>query len=61
MPQASVIRGYNEPLMDLTNPGWRAMCVQISQNALQKGFDGLVLDNGLTSPNVIPRKLVRLR
>ncbi|MGZ4884958.1 MAG: putative glycoside hydrolase [Halobacteriota archaeon] len=44
--------GYNEPLMDLTNPGWRAMCVQISQNALQKGFDGLVLDNGLTSPNV---------
>ena len=44
--------GYNEPLMDLTNSGWRAMCVQISQNALQKGFDGLVLDNGLTSPNV---------
>ena len=45
--------GYNEPLMDLTNSGWRAMCVQISQNALQKGFDGLVLDNGLTSPNVL--------
>jgi hypothetical protein len=45
--------GYNEPLMDLTNAGWRAMCVQISQNALQKGFDGLVLDNGLTSPNVL--------
>jgi Hypothetical glycosyl hydrolase family 15 len=44
--------GYNEPLMDLTNPGWRAMCVQISQNALQKGFDGLVLDNGLESPNI---------
>jgi hypothetical protein len=45
--------GYNEPLMDLTNAGWRAMCVQITQNALQKGFDGLVLDNGLTSPNVL--------
>jgi len=45
--------GYNEPLMDLTNSGWRAMCVQISQNALQKGFDGLVLDNGLASPNVV--------
>ena len=45
--------GYNEPLMDLTNSGWRAMCVQISQNALQKGFDGMVLDNGLTSPNVL--------
>jgi hypothetical protein len=45
--------GYNEPLMDLTNPGWRATCVQICQNALQKGFDGLVLDNGLTSPNVL--------
>ena len=45
--------GYNEPLMDLTNAGWRAMCVQISQNALQKGFDGLVLDNGITSPNVL--------
>jgi hypothetical protein len=45
--------GYNEPLMDLTNAGWRAMCVQISQNALQKGFDGLVLDTGLTSPNVL--------
>jgi hypothetical protein len=45
--------GYNEPLMDLTNPGWRAMCVQICQNALSKGFDGLVLDNGLTSPNVL--------
>jgi hypothetical protein len=29
------------------------MCVQITQNALQKGFDGLVLDNGLTSPNVL--------
>jgi len=40
------------------SPSWidqfrlAAMCVQISQNALQKGFDGLVLDNGLTSPNV---------
>ncbi|MGB9371484.1 MAG: putative glycoside hydrolase [Halobacteriota archaeon] len=45
--------GYNEPLMDLTNPGWRAICVQICQNALSKGFDGLVLDNGLTSPNVL--------
>ena len=46
--------GYpNEPLMDLTNAGWRAMCVQICQNALSKGFDGLVLDNGLTSPNVL--------
>ncbi|MGZ4852356.1 MAG: putative glycoside hydrolase [Halobacteriota archaeon] len=45
--------GYNEPLMDLTNPGWRAMCVQICQNALSKGFDGLVLDDGLTSPNVL--------
>ncbi len=45
--------GYNEPLMDLTNSGWRAMCVQISQGALQKGFDGLVLDNGLASPNVV--------
>jgi hypothetical protein len=45
--------GYNEPLMDLTNPGWRAMCVQISQGALQKGFDGLVLDNGLQSPNIV--------
>ena len=45
--------GYTEPLMDLTNAGWRAMCVQITQNALQKGFDGLVLDNGLTSPNVL--------
>jgi len=45
--------GYNEPLMDLTNPGWRAMCVQICQNALSRGFDGLVLDNGLTSPNVL--------
>ena len=43
----------NEPLMDLTNPGWRAICVQICQNALSKGFDGLVLDNGLTSPNVL--------
>ncbi len=39
--------------MDLTNAGWRAMCVQICQNALSKGFDGLVLDNGLTSPNVL--------
>ncbi len=46
--------GYpNEPLMDLTNAGWRAMCVQNCQNALSKGFDGLVLDNGLTSPNVL--------
>ena len=46
--------GYpNEPLMDLTNAGWRAMCVQICQNAISKGFDGLVLDNGLTSPNVL--------
>jgi hypothetical protein len=45
--------GYDEPLMDLTNAGWRAMCVQISQSALQKGFDGLVLDCGLTSPNVL--------
>lgn len=45
--------GYNEPLMDLTNLRWRAMCVQICQNALSKGFDGLVLDNGLTSPNVL--------
>ena len=46
--------GYpNEPLMDLTNAGWRAICVQICQNALSKGFDGLVLDNGLTSPNVL--------
>ncbi|MGZ5563301.1 MAG: hypothetical protein ACXWEM_05650, partial [Halobacteriota archaeon] len=45
--------GYNEPLMDLTNSGWRAMCVQIGQGALQKGFDGLVLDNGLASPNVV--------
>jgi hypothetical protein len=45
--------GYDEPLMDLTNSGWRAECVQICQNALQKGFDGLVLDNGLTSPNVL--------
>jgi len=45
--------GYNEPLMDLTNSGWRAMCVQICQSALQKGFDGLVLDDGLTSPNVL--------
>ncbi len=45
--------GYNEPLMDLTNSGWRAMCVQICQNALSKGFDGLVLDDGLTSPNVL--------
>ncbi|MGZ7171911.1 MAG: putative glycoside hydrolase [Halobacteriota archaeon] len=45
--------GYNEPLMDLTNSGWRAMCVQISQGALQKGFDGLVLDNGLQSPNIV--------
>jgi Hypothetical glycosyl hydrolase family 15 len=45
--------GYNEPLMDLTNAGWRSMCVQISQNALQKGFDGLCLDNGLASPNVV--------
>jgi len=46
--------GYpNEPLMDLTNAGWRAMCVQICQNALSKGFDGLVLDNGITSTNVL--------
>ncbi|MGZ4913232.1 MAG: putative glycoside hydrolase [Halobacteriota archaeon] len=45
--------GYaNERLMDLTQPGWRAMCVQTAQGALQKGFDGLVLDNGLSSPNV---------
>jgi hypothetical protein len=29
------------------------MCVQISQNALQKGFDGMVLDNGLQSPNIV--------
>ncbi|MGZ4944675.1 MAG: putative glycoside hydrolase [Halobacteriota archaeon] len=46
--------GYaNEHLMDLTQPGWRAMCVQITQGALQKGFEGLVLDNGITSPNVM--------
>jgi hypothetical protein len=45
--------GYNEPLMDLTNAGWRAKCVEISRGALQKGFDGLVLDNGLMSPNVV--------
>ncbi len=45
--------GYpNERLMDLTKPGWRNMCVQIAQGALQKGFDGLVLDNGMASPNV---------
>jgi hypothetical protein len=29
------------------------LAVQICQNALSKGFDGLVLDNSLTSPNVL--------
>ena len=46
--------GYpNEPLMDLTKPGWQAMCVEICKKTLAKGFDGLVLDNGLSSPNIL--------
>ncbi|HYA60975.1 MAG TPA: putative glycoside hydrolase [Candidatus Acidoferrum sp.] len=41
-----------EQVMDLTKPGWRNQCVNICDSALRKGFDGLILDNGISSPAV---------
>jgi hypothetical protein len=41
-----------EQVMDLTKPGWRNQCLNICNMALRKGFDGLILDNGISSPAV---------
>jgi hypothetical protein len=41
-----------EQVMDLTKSGWRNQCLNVCNMALRKGFDGLILDNGISSPAV---------